>query len=254
MRLLPLPESIKTVLVTFADLKDAAKTVSDIIKAKIIPSTLEIMDSVSIRCVEEFSLAGLPDADAVLLIEVDGSPEATGKEAGKIEKICLENNALEVRAASEKKEVKDLWNARRAISASLFRIKPNKINEDIVVPRASIPELISGVQEIGKIRGLLIASFGHAGDGNIHVNVMYDKKDPKEAEAAQSAVREIFALTLRLKGTISGEHGVGITKTGYLDMELSPPAIEAMKRIKNALDPKGILNPGKIFPESAKPN
>jgi glycolate dehydrogenase FAD-linked subunit len=251
LRLLPLPESIRTVLVTFADIKDAAKTVSDIIKAKIIPSTLEIMDSVSIRCVEEYSKAGLPLEAAVLLIEVDGSPESTAKDAGRIEKICLENKAIEVRAASDKKEIKDLWNARRAISASLFRIKPNKINEDIVVPRASIPELISGVQEIGKRRGLLIASFGHAGDGNIHVNVMYDKKDAREAEAAGAAVRDVFDLTLRLKGTISGEHGIGITKAGYVDMELSPAAIEAMKRIKNALDPKGILNPGKIFPKSA---
>ncbi len=249
LRLLPLPESIKTILVTFPDLRAAAKAVSDIIRLRIIPSTLEIMDSVSLRCVEEFSKAGLPNADAVLLIEVDGSPETTGKEAEKVRKICLENGAIEVKVASDKKEIKELWNARRAISASLFRARPDKINEDIVVPRSAVSELIAGVQEIGKQRGLLIASFGHAGDGNIHVNVMYDKKAPEEAEAARSAVREIFNLTLRLGGTISGEHGVGIAKSRYLDMELSPSAIEAMKRLKNALDPKGILNPGKIFPK-----
>ncbi len=253
LRLIPLPESSKTMLAVFPEIRDAAKTVSGIIKAKIIPSTLEIIDSVSLKCVEEHAKAGLPDAEAVLLIEVDGGIESVDKDTEKIKKICLENKALEVKVASDKKEVKDLWNARRAISASLFKVKPNKLNEDIVVPRSSIPALIAGVREIGEKRRLLIASFGHAGDGNIHVNIMYDKKDAIEAKAAEEAVRDVFELTLKLNGTISGEHGVGIAKSRYLNMELSPASIEVMKRIKSAMDPKGILNPGKIFPKDASP-
>ncbi|MBI1911860.1 MAG: FAD-binding protein [Deltaproteobacteria bacterium] len=252
LKLLPLPETIKTMLAIFPDLKDAAKAVSGIIRAKVIPSTLELIDSVCIKCVEEYAQVGLPQAEAVLLIEVDGSFDTVDKDSEVVKRICAGNGSTEVRIANDKKEVKDLWKARRAISASLFRVKPNKINEDIVVPRSAIPELIAGLQEIGKKRNLLIAGFGHAGDGNIHVNIMYDKKDPKESKEAQEAVVDVFGLTIKLGGTLSGEHGVGITKAPYLKMELTEASIDAMKRIKAAFDPKGILNPGKIFPKADK--
>lgn len=247
LRLIPLPQTTRTMLAVFPDLKDAARAVSDIIKAKIIPSTLEIIDAVSLKCVEEYANAGLPKGDSVLLIEVDGNIDATAKEAQVIKEVCLRNKAANVRIAEDKDEVKDLWKARRAISASLFRVRPNKINEDVVVPRASIPALVEGLAAIGEKYGLLIAGFGHAGDGNIHVNIMYDKKDPREAKAALEAVTDVFELTLRLKGTISGEHGIGITKARYMPMEISAEAIEIMKRIKRVFDPNGILNPGKIF-------
>lgn len=254
LKLLPYPETVKTMLAVFHDIKDAAKAVSDVMRAKVIPSTLELIDRASIRCVEEYAQAGLPkDAEAVLLIEVDGSADSVGKEAETVERVCLENRASVVKKADSKDEVKDLWKARRSISASLYRIKPNKINEDIVVPRASIPELIEGLQAISEKRNLTIASFGHAGDGNIHVNVMYDKKNAIEAKEAEEAVVEIFELVLGLKGTISGEHGVGISKAKYLEMELGTAIIDSMKRIKSALDPKGILNPGKIFPKKTEP-
>ena len=248
LRLIPLPETTKTMLALFPSLKDAAVTVSAIIRSRVVPSTLEIMDSVSLRCAEEYARTGLPLSEALLLIEVDGTLESAAREAGTIKRICLENGAAEVREAADKKEAKNLWKARRAVSASLFRIKPDKINEDVVVPRSGVPALIEGIQEIGRRKDLTIASFGHAGDGNIHVNVMYDGKDASESEKAFEAVEEVFELTLRLKGTISGEHGIGITKSRYLGMELSPDVIDAMKRIKSALDPKGVLNPGKIFP------
>ncbi|MBI5588028.1 MAG: FAD-binding protein [Deltaproteobacteria bacterium] len=251
LRLLPLPEAVKTLLVVFPDLKDAAIAVSEIIKAKVIPSTLELIDGVSLRCVEEYARVGLPEAEAVLLIEVDGSRDGVEKDAAAVERICMETGASYAKSATGKDEVKDLWKARRAISASLFRVKPNKINEDVVVPRASIPELISGIREIAARFNLTIACFGHAGDGNIHVNVMYDKKNHYEAKAAEDAVADVFRLTIGLKGTISGEHGVGVSKAKYLSMELKPEAIEAMKRIKAAFDPNGILNPGKIFPKKA---
>ncbi|MBI5642435.1 MAG: FAD-binding protein [Deltaproteobacteria bacterium] len=247
LRLLPKPESVVTLLAVFPDLKGAAKAVSGIISAKVIPATLELIDSVSIKCVEAHAKLGFPDAGAILLIEADGNIEAVRKESETIKRVCLENRASSVKAATDKYEVKDLWKARRAISPSLLKIRPDKINEDVVVPRASIPDLIEGIQEIAKAKGLLIACFGHAGDGNIHVNVMYDKKDSKEAKAAEDAVVDVFKLTLKLNGTISGEHGVGITKARYLNMELSPASIDVMKRIKNVFDPRGILNPGKIF-------
>jgi glycolate oxidase len=250
LKLLPLPEATKTMLATFPKMTDAAKAVSAIIRGKVIPSTLEIIDSVSIRCVEEYSKAGLPDVEAMLLIEVDGPKDGLERDCLTVEAICREHGAGAFRVAEDKEEVKKLWEARRSISAALFRVKPNKINEDIVVPRSKIPELVEGLGKISAARGVLIASFGHAGDGNIHVNVMYDKKSEAESAAAEAAVTEVFKLTLSLGGTISGEHGVGTAKQKYLEMELSPAAIEAMKRIKASFDPKGILNPGKIFPKA----
>lgn len=247
LKLIPLPEETTTMLAVFPVLKDAASAVSNIIRAKVIPSTLELIDSVCIRCVDEYANVGLPKADALLLIEVDGPKGLTLKDAQAVKKICLEGGASTVEIADSEKGVKDLWKARRAISASLYRVKPNKINEDVVVPRSKIPELITGVRTIADNHGVVIACFGHAGDGNIHVNVMYDKKALDEARSAEKAVVDVFKLVLSLNGTISGEHGVGTAKAGFLEMELSRPSIEVMKRIKAAFDPNGILNPGKIF-------
>ncbi|HEY4707038.1 MAG: glycolate oxidase subunit GlcD [Deltaproteobacteria bacterium GWA2_55_10] len=252
LKLLPLPEVTRTMLALFDDLKDAARATAAIIKAKVVPSTLEIVDSTSLRCVEEYANVGLPKAGALLLIEVDGNVDAVKKEAEAVAGVCLDNGATDFRTARDKHEVKDLWKARRAISASLYRVKPHKINEDIVVPRSRISDLVEGLKIISEKYNVLIASFGHAGDGNIHVNVMYDRKDASEAANANDAVVEIFKLTLGLGGTISGEHGVGTAKMKYLEMELTQAAIDSMKKIKAALDPKGILNPGKIFPAAEK--
>jgi len=141
-----------------------------------------------------------------------------------------------------------IWDARRAISPALYRIRPTKINEDIVVPRGRIPEMLSALREIAEKNNLIIANFGHAGDGNIHVNIMTDKNNDEEYRSALGSVRDIFAATLKLGGTISGEHGIGLTKKQFVGMELSDVSIEIMKRIKNVFDPKGILNPGKMFP------
>ncbi|MCL4872890.1 FAD-binding protein [bacterium] len=246
LKLLPLPEATVTMLSLFSDMRDAARATSAIIKSRIIPSTLEIMDSVSIKCVEGFAKTGLPDAGALLLIEVDGHRAAVDAEAEAVRKVCLESGAKEFRRAADKDEVKDLWKARRAVSAALYKARPGKINEDIVVPRSRIPELVEGLRGISERYGVLIASFGHAGDGNIHVNIMHDKET--QAEAALSAAEDVFRLALSLGGTISGEHGVGLSKARYLDMELKPEAIAAMRKIKEAFDPRGILNPGKIFP------
>jgi len=248
LKLLPLPESKKTLLALFPNLTAAAEGVSDITGAGIIPATLELMDPASVRCASEYTGTAMPVDTALLLIEVDGPAESVEKDTARIEEIARARGAVEVRKAFEKKEVKDLWKTRRAMSAALFRLKPDKINEDVVVPRAVIADLIRGIEEITRRTGLLIVSFGHAGDGNIHVNIMYDKKDAVEAETAQKAVAEVFELTLSLGGTISGEHGVGLSKARYIGMELSVEELAIMKGIKKVFDPKGILNPGKIFP------
>lgn len=250
LKLLPLPEATKTMLAVFPHLEYAATTVSSIISVRIIPSALEFMDKNSISCVDDYPSMGLPaDVEALLLIEVDGAKELIENQAETMKKICLDNGAREVRIAGGKREVKKLWQVRRAISPALAKLKPNKINEDIVVPRSKIPDAIIGVREIAKKYNLINANFGHAGDGNIHVNIMIDKSDKAEYEGAEKAVKEIFEIVLGLGGTISGEHGIGISKMPYIDMELSRPVIEVMKKIKQSLDPKGILNPGKIFPQ-----
>jgi glycolate oxidase len=162
--------------------------------------------------------------------------------------VCEQLGAVEIRTASSAQEAEDLWKARRSISPALFRIRPNKINEDIVVPRAQIPEAIRRFQEIALRRDLLIVSFGHAGDGNIHVNVMYDQKQAGQEAQAHQAVEEIFKAVLDLGGSLSGEHGIGLAKASYLSWELDSVSLMVMKKIKDLFDPNRILNPGKIFP------
>ncbi len=247
LRLLPLPEARRTILALFPALEDAARAASGIISSGVIPSVLELVDSSCLKCVEEYAGIRYPGVEALLLIEVDGRRTAVEEEAGEVERICSQKGASTVKTAMERKEVKELWKARRAISPALFKLKPFKINEDVVVPRSRIPDLLTGIREIAERRNIVIACFGHAGDGNIHANVMIDRKDPREAEEGEGAVRDIFELTIKLGGTITGEHGVGITKAPYLSMELDKVTIDVMRRIKKVLDPKYILNRGKIF-------
>lgn len=253
LKLLPLPVSTVTLLVVFPELKNAAEAVSGIIRARITPSALELIDESSLRCVREGYTTLLPDKGAVLLVEVDGSEEAAAAEASRIKEVCVENGATGIETAKDKKAAKDLWKARKAISASLFALKPNKINEDVVVPRSRITDLLAGIEKIAHDKGLTIACFGHAGDGNIHVNVMFDKDVSAEAAMADEAVSDVFALTIELGGTISGEHGVGTTKARYLKMELTPVVIDLLKRLKKTFDPNNVLNPGKIFPSPEVP-
>ncbi|MFQ5330332.1 MAG: FAD-binding oxidoreductase [Thermodesulfobacteriota bacterium] len=249
VKLLPRPAAVKTMLAIFKDLSDASRAVTAIIGSRILPSALELMDMVSIRCVEESLNLGIPDeAEAILLIELDGEEELIEKQCEAVRELCESNDVLSFRVAKGKMEVRELWRVRRAIPPALIKIKPDKINEDVVVPRSRIVELITGVQRIAREKELTIASFGHAGDGNIHVNIMVDKSDPVEASKGREAVVEVFKLTIALGGTISGEHGVGTAKAPYIGMELKPPVIDVMRRIKASLDPKGVLNPGKIFP------
>ncbi len=249
LKLIPLPEARQTILAFFDRMDLAARSVVEIFQSRILPSILEFMDHPSITCVEEYLNLGLPsEARAMLLIEVDGDREAVARQGEAIQHIFRQLGAKEVKKAATPREAEELWKARRAISPALFRLKPNKINEDIVVPRDKIPKAIQRFEDISRRLELLIVSFGHAGDGNIHVNVMFDGKKPEEKKRAQEAVAEIFRVVLDLGGTLSGEHGIGLTKAPFLSLELDQVSLKLMQKIKDLFDPNHILNPGKIFP------
>jgi len=247
LRLIPLPDDVKTILAIFPQIAQAAETVSEIIRSKIIPSTLEFMDNATIRCVEDYLHMGLPvDAGALLLIEVDGESEIIEKQVNKIGELCRKGGAEKIEIAKDEAEREMLWKARRSISAAIVKLNPTKVNEDITVPRSKVPDIINALQRIAEKYRLIIVNFGHAGDGNIHVNIMTNRKNKEEMERVEKAVEEIFRTTLNLGGTISGEHGIGITKAPYLKWEVGDTGIEVMKRIKASFDPNNILNPGKM--------
>jgi len=248
LKLLPLPETKATILALFGEVEDAAETVSAIIAARVIPSTIEFMDRASVICSEQANPMGLPEGiGGLLLIEVDGDARSIQIQAERVKQIAMENHAVQCTLTEDPKEADKLWQARRTLSQALYNVNPVKIAEDVVVPRSNIPALIRVLEQMGNRFGIPILSFGHAGDGNFHVNIMI-KDTPEDREKAEEAVKEIFTETLRLGGTLSGEHGIGTSKAPYLGMELSPEVMETMKAIKKLFDPNNILNPGKIFP------
>ncbi|HPX60526.1 MAG TPA: FAD-linked oxidase C-terminal domain-containing protein [Deltaproteobacteria bacterium] len=248
-RLLPSPEARKTMLAIFDSIDGAAKSVSAIIGAKIIPTTLEFMDHATLQCVERRFSLGLPgEGRAVLLIEVDGDRDLIEKQAGRIHGIIQPFGLVQFRSASDKAESEQLWKVRRLVSPSLRDVNPDKYNEDIVVPRSRVPDVIRRIEGISARYGMPIVNFGHAGDGNIHVNIMVDKRQPGMEAKAHEAIRDVFQAALDLGGTMSGEHGVGLSKAPFIEQELSADQIAAMQAIKQALDPQNILNPGKMFP------
>ncbi|KJS19568.1 MAG: FAD-binding protein [Clostridiaceae bacterium BRH_c20a] len=248
VRLLPKPKDKKTALVYFDQLKDAAKTVTSIIYEGVIPATIELMDRVTINCVEKYTKQGLPlDVEAILLMEVDGSPAQVAEDIQIIEDVCKRNNCRNTEIASAYEERERLWKARRAVSSAIVQLKPTKISEDATVPRSKIPEMVKSLKEIGTKYQLHLPVFGHAGDGNLHPNILADKNDHDEMERVEKAVGEIFQAALALGGTLSGEHGIGIMKKPYLQWELGEVGLNYLRAIKKAVDPNNILNPGKIF-------
>ena len=251
LRLLPKPRAARTAMAVFPRIDDASRMITIILNAGIIPATIEIMDQASIRCVEEVQHAGLPvDAGAVLLIELDGEPAAIDVEQRDVARLCAEHGASEVRIARDETESAKLWQARRVVSSSLARIRPTKLGEDISVPRSAIPEALAAVQAIAAKYKLLIPVYGHISDGNLHPNILFDRHDPEEVERVNRAAAEIFEAAVRLGGTLTGEHGIGSLKKEFLTMALDPVELEMMRRVKDAFDPQGILNPGKIFPRA----
>jgi len=247
LRLIPKPEASVTVMAVFPRLDDAAALVPAVVAKGITPSSLELMDQLALRVVENYLHAGLPvEAEAVLLTEVDGFSESVGRQAEIVAGLCRTGGASEVRVARDAAEADELWRARRAVSTALTQVKPLKVGEDVVVPVSRIPEMIRGLQFLRERFGLTMAVFGHAGDGNLHPNFVADPRDPAEMARVEEALHEVARLALSLDGTLSGEHGIGSSKAPYLEMEVGSVGLEVMRAIKAALDPAGILNPGKM--------
>ncbi|PLX86990.1 MAG: glycolate oxidase subunit GlcD, partial [Desulfuromonas sp.] len=255
IKLLPLPEAKKTMLVLFDSIDGAAQAVSAIIRGKIIPTTLEFMDGRTLDCVRQATGLEVPgSARAVLIIEVDGDRELLDKQVQRISQIIEPLGVVEVRTATTPGESEELWQIRRSVSASLRKVNPDKYNEDICVPRSKVPEMIRRIDAISDRYKIPIVNFGHAGDGNIHVNIMVNKKIAGDTLKAEGAIRDVFKAALELGGTMSGEHGVGIAKAPYIPLEITPQTADYMKAIKRALDPNHILNPGKIFLDDDDPD
>ena len=248
LKLIPPPAHQKAMVAVFDEMQSASETVADIIAARIVPATLEFMDNFTIRAVEDYSRAGLPvDARALLLIEVDGHPAQVEEDAGKIEAICRRKGASSIQVARNAAERDKVWEARRTALSALAKLKPTLVLEDATVPRSKIPDMVGALEDIAAKHDLTIGTFGHAGDGNLHPTILTDKRDKREWERVETAIDEIFDRALALGGTLSGEHGTGIAKSRYLAKETSRGTIAYSKRVKAALDPKNILNPGKVF-------
>ncbi|HYY92889.1 MAG TPA: FAD-linked oxidase C-terminal domain-containing protein [Pyrinomonadaceae bacterium] len=248
LKLLPLPEATRTVRATFKTMQAACACPAAFTRRRITPVAVEILDRNSIRAVEsEFAFGIDPEAGALLLVSVDGGREEVERAARVVEEVVKESGGYDVLRSETREEEDKLWDVRRALSPAIKKFGTLKFNEDVVVPRSRVPELIVRVEEIGRRYDTFVVNFGHLGDGNIHVNFMCERTDAGAVARARKAVGETFAASVELGGTISGEHGIGYVKAPYLDMALGAATVEAMRRIKRALDPLGILNPGKVF-------
>ncbi len=248
LRLIGKPEAVKTMAVYFDAMDLAAKTISTIMTKGVRPRCVEYLDAACIRLLKTHRSMAMPKGtQALVILELDGDPDMVEKQSETVSNLCKGIGALEVKTASSARASVKLWEARKALSPIMHKLAPNKINEDIVVPISRIPEMVEIIAGLQAEFGLNIASFGHAGDGNIHCNIMYEKADENQARKAKAAVDKLFAATLKLGGTITGEHGVGITKMEFLPLEIGGAEQALMKGIKSVFDPQNILNPGKIF-------
>jgi glycolate oxidase len=248
LKLIPKPAAKRTMVATFAQMDAAAQTVSDIIAAKIVPCTLEFLDRTTIRCVEDFAKVGLPlDCEALLLMETDGHPEAVAEESLRMQEIARANGALELRAAKDEAEATQLAAARRSAFSALARVSPTTILEDATVPRSELAGMIRFVAQIAQKYNLRIGTFGHMGDGNLHPTFLTDERNKEEMHRVEEAFTEIFDEAIRLGGTITGEHGVGVAKKSFLPKFAGEAQMRVMRELRRVLDPKGILNPGKMF-------
>ena len=249
LKLISKPKFTQTALAEFNTLDDSAKAVNAILSEGLLPATLELMDETAINCIEQAMHLGLPlDVEALLLMETDGADDLSVKrEMTAATRICRDCGAREVKIAQTEGERAKLWKARRSVSPSLARKAPNKLGEDITVPRSAIPEAIRKLKEISARYELPIVIFGHAGDGNLHPNILFDKRDPVQWEKVNQIVAEEFELALSLGGTLTGEHGIGTLKRPFLQGALGDVSMDIQRRIKATMDPKNILNPGKVF-------
>jgi D-lactate dehydrogenase (quinone) len=252
LKLTPRPESTLTLQAVYADMRDAARAVAALMAQPVIPCALEFMDRSAIEMIRSYAQVDLPrGAGALLMIEVDGPADCVEAAGDAVVQAASVDGVLSVTVAKSEEEVKALWATRKALSPALRNVAPKKINEDVVVPVSRIPELIDGLQALGERHGITIVNFGHAGNGNIHVNLLVDPDDPAQMQAADRCLDEVFSLVLSLRGSLSGEHGIGLVKREFVAREIEPDTLDLMRRIKIQFDPAGILNPGKGFPDPA---
>lgn len=250
LKLLPRPETRRTMVATFSNMESAAQAVSDIIAAKIVPCTIEFLDQTTLQCVEDFASVGLPtDAAALLLLETDGPAATVEAEAAAMVQ-CLENaSATSIETAASEADAQRLMTARRSAFTALARLRPTTILEDVTVPRSKLAEMVGYVREVAERHQLQVGIFGHMGDGNLHPTFLTDERDTEEMHRVETALEEVFQKAIELGGTITGEHGVGIAKRPYLKDQLGDASLELLKKVKYSLDPNGLLNPGKVFQE-----
>jgi len=250
VRLIPLPEYKQTFLLQSSSLHDITTLVSGILISNITPCTIEYMDRTAIQAVSHLLPGLFPSTiQAVLLVELDGSQTTVDRDSKKLIHLVEKVDTIEIHQAGDAQEAEELWQARRSISPAVFKLNPNKISEDVVVPRSKISDLVDFTEQLGKDLDLTILTFGHAGDGNIHVNIMYDASDPIQTKNSTLARERLFRFVIDSHGSLSGEHGIGITKSSFLPLEIDQTTMDWMKKVKSLFDPDHILNPGKIFPE-----
>jgi glycolate oxidase len=251
LRLLPKPKYTRTAFAAFDSIERAAQSIAAIMSSGVLPCAVELLDRLTMECVDEIKPGVFPvQAQAVVIFAVDGNYEvAVDGDLGVIAGVAREYGACDVLTARTQSESERIWDARRAVSPALARRQPNKLGEDVCVPCSEIPAMIARVAEIARNYDLEIPVFGHAGDGNLHPNILCDRRDCEQVERVRRAAREIFEAAVSLGGTLSGEHGIGLLKKQFMELDLGPDALDVMRRIKTALDPHGIMNPGKIFPE-----
>ncbi len=248
LKLIPKPAAKKTLLTTFARMDQAAQTVSDIIAAQIIPCTLEFLDRTTIACVDDYAKIGLPrDCEALLLMETDGHPAVVEAEAARMAEIARQNACVEVRIAQTDEEAAKLASARRTAFSALARVAPTTILEDITVPRSELAKMVRFVEVVAKKHRLRVGTFGHMGDGNLHPTFLTDERNADEMHRVEEAFKELFTEAIRLGGTITGEHGVGVAKKPFLPAFAGEAQMRVMRELRRVLDPNGILNPGKVF-------
>ncbi|RUL76648.1 FAD-binding oxidoreductase [Dyella choica] len=246
LKLTPKPSALRTLRATYRDVSSAAHAVARIMAQPVTPCALEFIDDVALRLAHDHAGGDVPLAGAMLMIEVDGELQTLPAAVDAVSRAAQGEGLKELRVAQTTEEAQALWSARKALSPAQRTISPNKINEDVVVPVSQLPELVNGIRELSRKHNVLIVTFGHAGNGNLHVNLL--PRDEAERERAHACLAEVFALVIALQGTLSGEHGIGLVKREFMPLALEPATLQLMRNVKAAFDPDGILNPGKLLP------